>query len=123
MSKKVMIIDDAESIRQVVKLVLSESGYEIVEACDGQDALDKLGDGGLDMIICDVNMPNMNGIEFLEKIKTDGAYADYKFIPLIMLTTEAGQNMKDKGIELGARAWLVKPFQPDQLIEAVKKLI
>ena len=123
MSNKILVIDDAQSIRQVVKLVLGEHGYDVTEAEDGKDALSKLNGESLDLIICDVNMPNMNGIEFLDELKNNEAYAEYKFIPLIMLTTEAGKDMKDKGKELGAKAWLVKPFQPEQLIDAIKKLL
>ena len=122
MSQKVLIIDDSKAIRDVVKMVLSESGYDITEAEDGRDALSKLNEE-LELVICDVNMPVMNGIEFLEAVKTDKEFASYKFIPIIMLTTEAGEKMKDRGKELGAKAWLVKPFQPDQLLDAVKKLI
>jgi len=123
MGKTVLVIDDAASIRQVVKLVLGEEGYDIVEAEDGVDAISKLDGKEIDCIVCDVNMPNMNGIEFLEKVKKDDSLSAYKFIPFIMLTTEAGESMKEKGKELGAKAWLVKPFQPEQLLESIKKLI
>jgi two-component system chemotaxis response regulator CheY len=123
MAKTVLVIDDAASIRQVVKLVLGEEGYVIVEAEDGLDAVSKLDGKDIDCIVCDVNMPNMNGIEFLEKVKTDDALSAYKFIPFIMLTTESSESMKAKGKELGAKAWLVKPFQPEQLLESIKKLI
>lgn len=123
MSKKIMIIDDASSIRQTVRFVLEDTGYEIIEAEDGQDALDKAKGEALDLFICDVNMPNMNGIEFLDSIKNNDDYLDFRFTPIIMLTTESGDEMKAKGKELGARAWLVKPFKPDQLIDAVKKIL
>ena len=123
MSKKIMVVDDASAIRQVVSLVLAEEGYEIIEAVDGQDALDKLDGIEVDLFLCDVNMPIMGGIEFVEKVKNDDAYSSYKFTPMIMLTTEAGEEMKTKGKELGVKAWLVKPFQPEQLLEAVSKLV
>jgi two-component system, chemotaxis family, chemotaxis protein CheY len=123
MSKKILIIDDASSIRQTVKFVLEDTGYEINEAEDGKDALNQLNGQSFDLIICDVNMPNMNGIEFLEAVKKDSAYEDHRFTPIIMLTTESGDDLKNRGKELGARAWLIKPFKPDQLIDAVKKIL
>lgn len=123
MSKRVMVIDDGAAIRQVVSHVLKSEGYEVLEAVDGHDALSKLDEGKIDLFICDVNMPNMNGIEFLEKIKTEEAYRNYKFAPVIMLTTESGQSMKEKGKQLGAHAWMVKPFQPDQLIAKIKPIL
>ncbi len=123
MGKRILVIDDASSIRQVVAQVLKSKGHDIAEAEDGLDALSKLDGSSYDLIICDVNMPNMNGIEFLEKVKNDSKYESYKFTPIIMLTTEAGAEMKEKGKELGAKAWLVKPFQPDKLINSVEMLI
>jgi len=118
-----MIIDDATSIRQVVAMTLEEAGYEYIEAKDGVDALNQLDGRQIDMFICDVNMPNMDGVTFLEKVKNDDSYTSYRFTPFIMLTTESGADMKAKGKELGAKAWMVKPFQPEQLLGAVKKLI
>ncbi len=123
MGKKILVIDDAASIRQVVSMVLAEEGYDIIEAVDGVDGLEKLKGSDVDIIVCDVNMPNMNGVEFLEQVKTNEEFSSYKFLPFIMLTTEAGQEMKEKGKKLGAKAWLVKPFQPEMLIDAVKKLV
>ncbi len=122
--KKVMVIDDGAAIRQVVSHVIKSEGYEVVESVDGAEALSKL-DGNLkiDLFICDVNMPNVDGIEFLEKIKTDEQYRSYKFTPIIMLTTEAGESMKEKGKMLGAHAWIVKPFQPDQLLAKIKPIL
>lgn len=120
MAKKVMIIDDSASIRKVVSLALKSAGYEAVEAVDGQDALGKLEADPVQLIICDVNMPNMDGISFLKQIKAD---SNHKFTPIIMLTTESQEDMKQQGLEAGARAWIVKPFQPDQLLQAVGKLI
>lgn len=121
--KRIMVIDDGAAIRQVVIQVLGSDGFETIEAVDGQDALNKLSGEKIDMFICDVNMPNMNGIQFLEAIRTEEKYRDYRFTPIIMLTTEAGEAMKEKGKQLGAKAWIVKPFQPDQLLEKIKPLI
>ena len=123
MGKTILVIDDAAAIRQVVELTLDDEGSNVIEACDGQDALNKLEGNEINLIICDVNMPVMDGITFLKIIKTDDKYAEYKFAPIIMLTTEAGEDMKAKGKELGAKAWLIKPFKPEQLLEAVSKLI
>ena len=123
MGKKILVIDDASAIRQSVGYTLEDSGYDVIEAVDGNDGLSKLDGSDIDLIICDVNMPNMNGIEFLKNVKQNEKYSAYKFTPLIMLTTEAGEDMKAQGKELGAKAWMVKPFKPEQLIESVKKMI
>ncbi len=123
MAKTVLVIDDATAIRQVVELALKDAGYDVIQACDGKDALSKLDGTKIDLIICDVNMPNMNGIEFLEAVKNDDVYSSYKYTSIIMLTTEAGEDMKAKGKELGAKAWLIKPFKPEELIESVEKLV
>jgi len=123
MNKIILVVDDAASIRQTLAFSLEDSGYNVIEACDGLDALDKLDGQVIDLIISDVNMPNMNGVEFLKKVKEDDAYSTYRFIPFIMLTTEAGAGMREEGKKAGARAWMVKPFKPEQLIDAVKKMI
>jgi two-component system, chemotaxis family, chemotaxis protein CheY len=120
MAKTIMIIDDSTSLRQVVNIALSEAGYEIQEACDGQDALAKLKGQKVHLMICDVNMPNMDGITFLKAVR---GLPDYKFTPIIMLTTEAGEDKKREGQAAGARAWMVKPFKPEQLLGAVAKLV
>lgn len=120
MAKRIMIIDDASSMRQVIALTLKGGGYEAVDAADGVEALEKLEKEEVDMFVCDVNMPRMDGIAFLTEIRKSDKH---KFTPFIMLTTEIGEDMKQKGKELGANAWIIKPFQPDQLIDAVKKLM
>ena len=123
MTRTIMIIDDAESVRKAVGMILQHEGYDVIEAGDGAEALGKLTGRTVDMFICDVNMPRMDGVSCLEKVKTDSSYAAYRFAPFIMLTTEAGMKMKATGREAGARAWIVKPFKPEQLIDAVKKLL
>lgn len=123
MAKKILVIDDSAAIRQIVSLTLTSSGYETIDAVDGANALSKLDGTDIDLFVCDVNMPNMNGIEFLQAIKSDAKYESYKFTPIIMLTTESGEDMKLKGKEAGAKAWLIKPFQPETLIDAVKKFL
>lgn len=119
MSKTVMIVDDSSSFRTVVKMALSKAGYEVVEAVDGLDATKKLDGRKLNLIVCDVNMPNMDGLAFLKHLKNT---ASYKFVPVIMLTTESQDSKKAEGKANGARAWITKPFQPSQLVEAASKL-
>ena len=119
MAKTVMIVDDSGSFRVVVKLALQKAGYETVEAVDGKDAVGKLDGRKLNLIVCDVNMPNMDGLTFLKHLKTTGSY---KFTPVIMLTTESQDSKKAEGKAAGARAWITKPFQPSQLVDAVTRL-
>lgn len=119
MSKRILIVDDSASVRQVAGIALARAGYEVVEATDGQDALGKLV-GKLHLIISDVNMPRMDGISFLKAVK---AHPSYKFTPVIMLTTESGEDKKSAGRAAGAKAWIVKPFQPPTLLDAVSKLV
>src|SRR4051812_49033131 len=116
MSKNILVVDDSASMRQVVKLTLSGAGYSVVEACDGQDALAKANGEKFHLIISDVNMPNMGGLDFVREIKKRAAY---KFTPVLMLTTEADENKKAAGRDAGAKAWIVKPFQPAVLLAAV----
>ncbi len=120
MAKTVMIVDDSASLRQVVSIALKGAGYDVIEACDGKDALSKLDGRKLHLIISDVNMPNMDGIAFVKAAKQLPAY---KFTPIIMLTTEAGEDKKHAGQAAGAKAWVVKPFQPAQMLSAVSKLV
>ncbi len=120
MAKTVMIVDDSASLRQVVNIALKGAGYDVVEACDGRDALNKLDGRRIHLVISDVNMPNLDGIGFLKQLK---ANPSYKFTPVIMLTTEAGEGKKQEGQLAGARAWVVKPFQPQQMLDAVSKLV
>jgi two-component system chemotaxis response regulator CheY len=121
MAKTVLIIDDSASLRQVVNFTLKAAGYTVVEAEHGQDALDKITSGVKpNLIICDVNMPVMNGIAFVTELKS---LPDHQFIPVIMLTTEAGEDMKLQGQMAGCKSWLVKPFRPDIVLKAVQKLI
>ena len=120
MSKTILIVDDSASLRQVVGIALKGAGYDVIDACDGKDALTKLDGRKIHLIVSDVNMPNMDGISFVKAAKQLPAY---KFTPIIMLTTEAGDAMKQQGQAAGAKAWVVKPFQPAQLLTAVSKLI
>lgn len=120
MAKTILIVDDSASLRQVINITLSSAGYEVVEACDGIDALSKLDGRKFHLIISDVNMPNMDGITLVQEVKKK---PEYKFTPIIMLTTESQEEKKAQGQAAGARAWVVKPFQPAQMLAAVSKLI
>jgi two-component system chemotaxis response regulator CheY len=120
MAKTIMIVDDAASVRQVVGIALKSAGYGVIECCDGRDALSKLNGQKIHLIISDVNMPNMDGISFVRALK---AMPDYKFTPVIMLTTESQEAKKREGQAAGAKAWVVKPFQPPTLLAAVEKLV
>ena len=120
MGKTVLIVDDSTSFRQVVSIALKGAGYDVIEGCDGKDALTKLDGRKINLIVSDVNMPNMDGITFVKAAKL--LPAD-KFTPVIMLTTEAGEAKKAEGKAAGVRAWVVKPFQPPVLLDAVSKLI
>lgn len=122
MAKTIMVVDDSISIRQVVGISLRQAGYEVIEACDGNDALvrlNSLAGQKINLIISDVNMPNMDGITFVRELKTRPAY---KFTPVLMLTTESQEEKKEQGKAAGARAWMVKPFKPEALLAAVQKL-
>jgi two-component system, chemotaxis family, chemotaxis protein CheY len=119
MAKIIMVVDDSISIRQVVGLALKQAGYDVIEGCDGRDALAKLTGQKVNLIISDVNMPNMDGISFVRELKTRPAY---KFTPVLMLTTESQEDKKEQGKAAGARAWMVKPFKPEALLAAVQKL-
>ncbi|TXT20678.1 MAG: two-component system chemotaxis family response regulator CheY [Gallionellaceae bacterium] len=120
MAKTIMIVDDSASLRQVVGIALRGAGYEVIEGCDGKDALAKLTGQKVHLVISDVNMPNMDGITFVKNLKQMPAY---KFTPVIMLTTESQEDKKQAGQAAGAKAWVVKPFQPAQMLAAVAKLV
>lgn len=120
MAKSVLVVDDSSSVRQVVGIALKSAGYDVIEACDGKDALGKLTGQKVHLIISDVNMLNMDGITFVKEVKK---LASYKFTPIIMLTTESQESKKAEGQAAGAKAWVVKPFQPAQMLAAVSKLI
>jgi two-component system chemotaxis response regulator CheY len=120
MAKTIMVVDDSTSLRQVVSIALKGGGYDVLEAEDGKDALAKLGGQKIHLIISDVNMPNMDGITFVKELKK---LPEHKFTPIIMLTTESQEEKKLQGQAAGARAWVVKPFKPEQMLTAVSKLI
>lgn len=120
MSKTIMTVDDSASIRQMVGFTLKQAGYQVIEAVDGKDALSKLNGAAIHMVITDLNMPNMDGIDLIRNLRANPAY---KFIPIVMLTTESQADKKQAGKEAGATGWIVKPFKPEQLLAVVKKVL
>lgn len=120
MAKTILVVDDSASLRQVVSIALKGAGYDVIEATDGKDALGKLDGRKVGLVISDVNMPNMDGITFVKEMKKLPAY---KFTPVVMLTTESQEAKKAEGQAAGAKAWMVKPFAPAQMLNAVSKLI
>lgn len=120
MAKCILIVDDSETVRQVLQLALGNAGYQVVEAEDGFDALAKLSGDQVDMLITDLNMPNMDGLELIKKVREEGKH---RFTPIVMLTTESSEEKKKAGREAGASGWIVKPFKPEQLLKVVKMVL
>ena len=120
MGKRILIVDDSKTMRDMVNNTLGEQGFEMSEAEDGKHALEVLEKNGVvDLIITDINMPRMDGIELIKQLR---AMSEYKFTPIIVLTTEGGDKTKDKGRTAGATGWVIKPFNPVKMIQIVKKL-
>lgn len=120
MGKLIMTADDSASVRQMVAFTLKQNGYEVIEAADGQDALQKLAGKKVDMLLTDLNMPKLDGLGLIKGVRAGGLN---KFIPIIMLTTESQDSKKAEGKAAGATGWIVKPFKPEQLIAVVKKVL
>ena len=120
MVKTFLVVDDSASMRQLITFTMQDDGYDVLLAENGKDALDKLGNTKVDMVITDLNMPDMDGIELITYLR---GMPDYKFVPIIMLTTEAQEEKKKQGKAAGASGWIVKPFTPEQLRSVVKKFI
>ena len=121
MSKTILIVDDSTSLRTVVRMALERTGYAVLEAGDGRQGLAQLEKAGkVNLIVSDVNMPNMGGIEFVTEVKK---HPRHRFVPVIMLTTENQRDKMEQGRAAGAKAWIVKPFNPPQLLDAVSKLV
>lgn len=116
----ILAVDDSASMRQMVSFTLKGAGYEVIEAVDGVDALNKAKGKKIDLVVTDVNMPNMDGITLIKELR---GLPNYKFIPMLMLTTESGADKKAQGRAAGATGWIVKPFNPDQLLKTVKKVL
>ena len=120
MTKTILAVDDSASLRQMVSFTLKSSGYEVIEAVDGQDGLDKAKARSVNLILTDQNMPRMDGLTLIKNLRS---MAQYKTTPILMLTTESSDAMKQQGRAAGATGWLVKPFDPQKLIEVVKKVL
>jgi two-component system chemotaxis response regulator CheY len=120
MAKTVLTVDDSASIRQMVAFTLKSSGYTVIEAADGQEGLDKAKANAVNLVLTDQNMPKMDGLTL---IKTLRGLPQYRATPILMLTTESSDAMKAQGKAVGATGWLVKPFDPQKLLEVVKKVI
>lgn len=117
MTKRILVVDDSETVRQVLQLSLGNAGFDVVEAEDGVDALSKLSEATVDMVITDLNMPNMDGIELIKEVRQNPGN---RFMPIIMLTTESQPEKKQEGKSAGASGWIVKPFKPEQLLAVVR---
>lgn len=120
MSKTILVVDDSESIREVVKFTLVNNGYDVIVGNDGSDALDFFDGRNIDLIITDLHMPIMNGIEFIRNVRKKD---DYSGIPILFLTTESQLSKKMEAKEAGATGWIVKPFVPQKLISALQKVM
>ena len=121
MGKTVLIVDDSVSMRQMVSFTLTGAGYEVVEAGDGKEAVDKLNGGAKpNLVITDLNMPNMDGIALIKAVR---GMAAHKFTPILMLTTESSDDKKKEGQSAGATGWIVKPFNPEQMLATIKKVL
>jgi two-component system chemotaxis response regulator CheY len=120
MAKTILIVDDSLTLRTAVRIALMDAGYEVIEAEDGKAGLARLDGRKYHLVISDVNMPNLDGFGFVEAMKQ---FTAYKYTPVIMLTTEVSDDKKERGRAAGAKAWIVKPFLPPQLINVVSKLV
>lgn len=120
MAKTILAVDDSASIRQMVSFTLKGAGYDIVEAGDGQEGLDKAKAKAVNLVLTDQNMPKMDGLTLIKSLR---ALPQYKTVPILMLTTESSDAMKAQGKAAGATGWLVKPFDPQKLLEVVKKVL
>lgn len=121
MGKTVLVVDDSVSMRQMVSFTLTNAGYDVVEAGDGKEAVEKLNGGAApNLVITDLNMPNMDGISLIKAVR---GMVVYKFTPILMLTTESSDDKKKEGQSAGATGWVVKPFNPEQMLATIKKVM
>ncbi len=120
MSKTVLSVDDSASVRQMVKLTLTGAGYQVIQANDGAEGLAKARETAVDMVVTDINMPNMNGLALIRELRQ---LPSYKGVPIIFLTTESDEGMKREAKAAGATGWITKPFQQEQLVAVVKKVL
>jgi len=120
MTKTILAVDDSDSLRKMVVFSLEQAGYQVVQAVDGQDGLEKAKEKTVDLVLTDHNMPVMDGLTLIRKLRELGSY---QFVPILMLTTESSADMKLEGKAAGANGWLVKPFHPERLLDVVHKVI
>jgi two-component system, chemotaxis family, chemotaxis protein CheY len=120
MSKRILAVDDSPSMRHMVGVTLRAAGYEVVEASDGDEALEYARGHSVDLVLADVNMPRMNGITLVAQLRTLPAY---RLTPLLLLTTESSQESKQQGKQAGATGWMIKPFHPDQLLATLDRIL
>lgn len=120
MTRKVLAVDDSPTVRQMLSFTLQDAGYEVMEAVDGCDALEKLSGKGVDLLITDLNMPRLDGLGLIREVRKNPAH---RFLPILMLTTESQEAKKDEGRTAGATGWIVKPFRPEQLLAVVGKVL
>lgn len=120
MNKNILSVDDSASIRQMVKMTLTGAGYDVVEACDGTDALGKAKGRSVNMVVTDLNMPNMDGLSLIRELRK---LPEYRGVPIVLLTTESDDEKKKEAKAAGATGWITKPFKQDQLLAVVKKVI
>jgi two-component system chemotaxis response regulator CheY len=120
MVKRILAVDDSASMRQMVLFTLQGAGYEVLQACDGVEALDMARTSTVDLVLTDVHMPRMDGITLVRELRT---LPNYKFVPMLILTTESSQERKMDGKSAGATGWIVKPFNPPQLLATVARVI
>ena len=118
--RSILAVDDSASMRQMVAFTLRSSGYDVIEAIDGQDALDKVGDRRIDLVLTDQNMPRMDGLTLIRNLRTQDRF---KKTPILVLTTESSDEMKQAGRAAGATGWMVKPFDPARLLEVIGKVL
>ncbi|MDA3955885.1 response regulator [Oceanispirochaeta sp.] len=118
--KKILIVDDSRTVRESLKFFLTEGGYEVIEGTDGQDALNVVTGQNCDLVITDVNMPNMDGLTLISKLRQ---MKEFKFTPILVLTTESQQSIMEKGKELGATGWIVKPFDNEKVMGVIRKVL
>ena len=120
MAKRILAVDDSATMRQLVRMTLTRAGYEVVEAEDGAKGLQKATGETFDMVLSDINMPNMNGMDLLRNLRQ---MAQYKFTPIVLVTTESQLEKKQEGERAGATGWIVKPFEPEQLLAVIAKVL
>lgn len=120
MADTALVVDDSTSIRQMVSFTLKETGFDVIEASNGQEALKNVSGKPVKLVVTDLNMPVMDGMALIRELR---AKPEYKFTPILMLTTESQDGKKQEGRAAGATGWIVKPFNPEQLVQVVKKVV